>query len=134
MTIDNSGLLVADGVIFAEKENSWTTPASFTLPGKIGVVVIEAKNVGSVGAILASFSNGVVTDESWECTNDNSKNTSNWPKAVTYGNNNGTAVPWAKNLGWRGIHNINENAQWIWSKDSHDQRVVCRKPFGKCNE
>ena len=125
ITIDNGGTLIADGKTFANN-GDWTVHETFTLLSNTTGVVIDATNPGNVGAMLASFSNGVVTDESWQCISSSSKSTQpEWPKAATYGRNDGTTSPWGK------IDNINETAQWIWTSNRYEKSITCRKSFGE---
>lgn len=126
MTIDNSGSISADGKIVVEKTTSWTEEESFSLPGNTRGIVIEGINgKNSPGAILASFSNGIVTDESWECISGDSRNNTTWPKAIPYGSNNANVKPWK-----RAIDNIAANAKWIWTSEKTEVNVLCRKVLG----
>ena len=131
VTIDNGGTLIADGKTFANN-GDWTVHETFTLLSNTTGVVIDATNDPDYyGAMLASFSNGVVTDESWECINSSLKSTqTEWPKAVTYGNNDETTFPWGTILKEK-IANIKETAQWIWTINRYEKSVTCRKSFGE---
>ena len=101
-------------------------------------MTIKAHNPNSVGGILASFSNNVVTDDSWECTvkkdcgsscDDGSFHPA-WGPAVVYGRNDETTTPWYKaNKGK--LNQIESNAQWIWVENKVATAVWCRKTFGK---
>ncbi|CAB4040197.1 Hypothetical predicted protein, partial [Paramuricea clavata] len=96
--------------------------SKFTSPADTqNVTIIAAKNPGSSAAgILASFSNGIVTDDSWRCRKDPS-NLNKWEKASTYRRND-------LNISWnQAISEIKQNAQWIWVKDLSASRVQCKR-------
>ncbi len=136
ITIDNSGSLVIDT---GENRNvvcEWQKAEHFTLRGDTKVVTIKAHNdkgLQDVGGILASFSNNVVTDESWNCTdmimcpreNSDCEGLANWQPAKTYGHNNKKISPWSE------ISKIKQTAQWIWVENKVAKRVWCRKTFGE---
>ena len=135
VAIDNSGSLVTDT---GEKRNvvcEWKTPGRFTLPGDTKVVTIKAHNdhgPDDKGGLLASFSNHVVTDETWQCADMGSctpahcESVAKWKQAKPYGLNVASTWPWYKK-----IPEIAETAKWIWVTDSTATRVWCRKTFSK---
>ncbi len=111
----------------------WWTAEHFTLRGDTNVVTIKAHNDpdNNVGGILASFSNNVVTDESWQCADMSSwpaVTNASWEQAVTYGLN---SDPIGGEKKWTNITEIALSAKWIWVDDSTATRVWCRKTFGK---
>ena len=98
----------------------------FTLPADTKVVTVKAHNSNGKGGILASFSNGVVTDKSWQCADMSlctSKDCSRatWQSPVT--------LHKVKRQGKRSIKV--QSAQWIWASEKTAERVWCRKTFGK---
>jgi hypothetical protein len=140
MTIDNKGTLTTDTGEVYYKSSNWSEAESFTLPGNTKYVIIKALNdPGNVGGILASFSNGVVTDESWECANMSSHESGNcgsepkWHKAKEYGPNNKTISPWGTHLTYlnKTISEIEPRAQWIWITNASATSVWCKKTFSK---
>ena len=109
-------------------------PERFILPEDTQVVTIKAYTFWkSVGRILASFSNGYVTDESWSCANSFScKNSSDdcpslkWNNATTFGKNDESSTTSRK------YHiEIASNAQWIWISYSSATSVWCKRTFSK---
>ena len=86
ITVDNSRRLITDS---GEKRNvvcGWKKVKHFTLCGHTKHVTIKAHNDGGNGGILASFSNKVVTDGSWECADMRSCTAADcapWTKATT---------------------------------------------------
>ena len=112
----------------------WWTTETFTLPGDTKLVTIEAINPGDVGGILASFSNGVVTDGTWQCadmspcTAVECEDSVTWHNATTNGVNSDSTGPWKRRLA-----DIELTAQWIWVDDENAKRVWCKKMFGKLN-
>ena len=132
ITIDNGGSLVVDT---GEKHNLETDREEterFTLPGDTKVVTIKGDNPGGWGGILASFSNGVVTDGTWQCADMSSCTTTDWENSVTwqgaktYGINGENPPPWYTRL-----NDIDSTAQWIWVDNQFAGRVWCKKTFGK---
>ena len=98
----------------------WKTPEDFVVPQNTQIVAITAHTNGShMGGILASFSNNVVTNETWHCmeNGDNEKTeiatTSNLPKPTD--DFSGGAA----------------RARWIWVKNIHATHVACIKTFSK---
>lgn len=79
-------------------------------------------------AILGSLGNGLVTDNSWKCTNSvslgwNMRNyqDDSWPMAASHGPNSAQTFPWGD------FDSIDSNALWIWTNDNvNDFEVYCR--------
>ena len=72
----------------------WRVAQRFTLPVDTNVVTIKGGNdPNNVGGILASFSNDVVTDDTWQCadmslcTSGECESPVTWKDAQTYGVN-----------------------------------------------
>jgi hypothetical protein len=104
-------------------------PQRFVFPEDTQVVTIKARAYG--GLILASFSNDIVTDESWNCTDSSSCpsggcSNPKWENAVTFGKNEDSSTwPWGKHP------EIASSAQWIWINDPFAQSVWCKRTFGR---
>ncbi len=115
---------------------NWKIAQNIALPGNTKYVVIKAHNgPNSVGGILASFSNGVVTNESWQCAdmsscNSNCEHNPKWLPAVSYGLNNEDTYPWGTILR-RHISGIKQTAKWIWVEKAKATSVWCTKTFSK---
>ena len=77
--------------------------------------------------ILASFSNGIVTDGSWKCVGNKPKSSSSgngaWNTLASVGGPNNDPEH----------REISSNAQWIWIRNSPDKTIYCEKTFGKFN-
>ncbi len=141
ITIDNAGNVTTDGDEMYDINDDWKTAENITLPGNTKYVVIKAHNdPGNVGGILASFSNGVVTNnESWQCADMSSCKSAScehkleWLPAVSYGLNNKYTYPWGIILERekRNISEIEQTAQWIWVGNKCAKRVWCKKTFSK---
>ena len=133
ITIDNSGSVETDTGEHRNLVCHWKIPERFTLRGDTKVVTVKAHNdPGNVGAILASFSNGVVTDDSWQCANMdectlNNSECANWQKAKIYCL--GTSCSWDPNM--KDQISEAQSAQWIWVENAEATRVWCKKTFGK---
>ena len=133
ITIDNGGSLMVDAGQKHNLETKWEETERFALPGDTKVVTIKGDNgANSPGGILASFSNGVVTDGTWQCANMSScttpecENSVTWQGAKTYGINGEKPSPWNRRL-----NDIDSTAQWIWVDNNKATRVWCKKTFGK---
>ncbi|XP_028399142.1 uncharacterized protein LOC114522605 [Dendronephthya gigantea] len=137
ISIDNRGLVVTDTGEEHNVSNEWRQPEHFILPGDIQFVTIKARNdPGGPGGILASFSNNVTTDASWECADMKSCQTScgnvrsepAWKQAVTYGQNDNSSTIWYRaNRGK--LDGIESKAYWIWVQNWTATDVWCRKTF-----
>ena len=132
VSIDNKGTIYADGK-FVRNITRWTEASPVTLLANTTCVVIEGKTTGGVGAILGSFSNGILTDESWQCIISNAaKSQLVWPKAKSHARNNiKTDSVWIKKNSNKPVANIDGNATWIWTEKNNEERVTCRRSFGK---
>ena len=84
----------------------------FTLPANTKVVTVKAHNSHGMGGILASFSNNVVTDGSWQCADMSWCNTKDcrvkWERAA--------AGSLERNYD-RKIPGIKQSALWIWAQN-----------------
>ena len=134
VSIDNVGTIYADGK-FVRNITRWTEASPVTLLANTTCVVIEGKTTGGVhdvGAILGSFSNGILTDDSWQCIISNAaKSQLVWPKAKSHApNNNKIGSVWIK-ISKKPIANIDRNATWIWTEKNNEESVTCRGSFGK---
>ena len=130
ITIDNGGSLVVDTGEKHNLETEWWETERFALPGDTRVVTIKGDNPAGPGGILASFSNGVVTDGTWQCadmsscTTTDCENSVTWQGATTYGMNTNHPT-------WYTRPYIDSTVQWIWVDNQFAGRVWCKKTFGK---
>ena len=88
------------------------------------IIKVEKKN-NDDGGMLAEFSNGIVTDSSWHCTEINSTTKSHWPAAREVATNDGSDSQWKSE-----VTGISSNAKWIWTPNSGDKEVWCQKDIG----
>ena len=93
----------------------------FVYPEDTKTVTIKAQ--GRNKGIFASFSNGIVTDESWTCCSDVSG-----PCHSDYEWENASIVT---NASFRRPQEIASNAKWIWISNSRARSVWCKRTFGK---
>ena len=102
MTIDEYGTLIVDTGEEHTLNTNWRETEKFNLPGDTKDVPIKDNNSVYEGGILASFSNGVVADGTWQCadmslcTTTECENSVTWQNATTYGVNGGKPSPWNK--------------------------------------
>ena len=122
-TCDNEMEMFADGVSLGQDKH-WPLATDYVIPGNTRVISVAGVDRGSKFGILGSFSNGLVTDTSWKCSNNfnpgwNSPDfdDSSWPAAkevAKHGDN-----PWGN------IDGIAPTAKWIWTAGDDDD-VYCR--------
>ena len=117
--------------------DKWKVSQNLTIAGDKKVVTIKGYNKKSVGGMLASFSNGVVTDGTWQCANvslctNECENSVTWKDAKTYGLNGNKTYPWGNHR--TAFEEIESTANWIWVNNSLVTKVWCRKTFGKLHK
>ena len=92
------------------------------------VLAVKAVDIGGGAGMLASTSTGLVTDASWKCSGGVEQtgwhlddfDDAAWSQARLIAANDGTF--------WMGVvAEINPAAEWIWSQNSGDDFVFCRK-------
>lgn len=112
--------MFADGTSLGKDNENWIRATVFAIPGNTRVISVMAKAYGFQRGLLGSFSNGLVTNESWKCTDDKylgwnipHLDDSNWPAAVVL----------AKQLTIAGIAST---AKWIWTAGPGVGTVYCR--------
>ncbi len=137
ITIDDSGSMEMETKTKPKEvilvNGNWRLPERFVLPEDTQVVTIKAHNHVFVGGILASFSNGYVTDESWNCayktTCDDSSNSCpnlQWNNATTFLKKYAHSTTWVS-----GRIKFASSAQWIWISSASATSVWCKRTFGK---
>jgi len=103
------------------------------------LLFVSGKASGWIGSIIASLSNGVVTDKTWKCTTslENGWNMRNfdefgWTSAVEHETNSHTSVvlPYGEKT------DIAADAKFIWTTDNYEEKeIYCRKTLvTSCNE
>jgi len=118
-TCDNIMRIYFDGKLVFEDEDheinpyQWKITTTLDIPFGTKVVGISCQDFGLEKGIIASTSNGLVTDNSWLCTSDNVRDwikqgsTAQFQNSVTLGENGDE--PW-------GVRpNIGGSAKWIWA-------------------
>ena len=128
MAVDHKGSLTADpgAQILVSQFSNWKNAENFNLPSDTLYVTIKVgRKNNAIGGILAAFSNGFVTDSSWQCTEISSTTKNPWPAAHVVATNDGSHSRWN-----RIVANISPEAKWIWTSNSGDSEVWCRKSFG----
>ena len=73
VAVDNSVDVYADGTAIGS-HSGWTSGLSLQVPGQTIVLGFKLQNAGGPASVIASLSNGVVTDGSWKCTNQAQSN------------------------------------------------------------
>ena len=97
---------------------------SFYFPANLEVVAIYVKNSGGPAGLIASFANGIVTDNKWKCTTQAIRNwhttgfdDSNWPAATIHGGNSGRLM----------VNRVPSNAKWIGPNYRNANGFYCRR-------
>ena len=110
-------------------ENAW--PRRLVLPKNAQSVTIKVRKYSNqMAGILASFSNGNITDGSWRCVESTNCNwESNSCSSVLWENasvvrNNVVSTP-------ARYPEIASSAKWIWISYHSPATVWCKKTFGK---
>jgi len=82
------------------------------------------RNTGGPGGLIASFANGIVTDNKWKCTTRAIRNwhttgfdDSNWPVATIHGGNSGPSR----------VNRLSTNAKWIGTNYRNADSFYCRR-------
>ena len=89
--------------------SKWTLASTYTIPPGTQLVRVKCYNVHGVGRFMASFSNGVMTDGSWQCAHDG-----------------GTmASPSVLKANGDQVEGISRDASWIWATESGADTVSC---------
>ena len=90
------------------------------------VIAVRGTDEGSYEGILASTSTSVVTDNSWKCSATledgwdlTGFNDAHWENATVVGSHGD--APWGR------FDGIDLTAKWIWTSNSLDDVVYCRK-------
>ena len=117
-----------DGVVLTGDE--WRVAHTVHLV-EVCVLAVKAVNTIYNPGLLASTSTGVVTDASWKCSSGGGAveqtgwhlpgfDDAAWGQARVVAPNDGSVWPSV-------VAGINPTAQWIWSQDSTDDVIYCRK-------
>lgn len=109
-----------DGKSLGEHHCDWKKIKQFLIPGFTKVVSVKGMSASLDSGILGSFSNGLVTNESWKCSlhwflgwSSPDFDDSPWSAAVVvaeYGN----------------IPGIDPAAKWIWTNPRGFDEAYCR--------
>ena len=116
--------MFADGRSLGKDNGMWNRPETFLIPGDTQVISVAGKDSGVKYGLLGSFSNGLVTNESWRCSgvlspgwNSPDFDDQQWPLAVVVANHGDSP--------WGFISGIASKAKWIWTSRQYSD-VYCR--------
>lgn len=120
--------LFADGTSLGEKTYG-DSVAKFFIPSKPQVIAITVERINGQRGFIGSFSDYLVTNESWKCSNEGKSpgfNDTTW----TFPGFSDTHWSYAKNLPGQNNNSkiplgISQKAKWIWS-DGNENEVYCR--------
>ena len=106
--------LFADGISLGRDKDRRTT-TDFVIPGNTKIIAVAAKSFHLHLGIRGSFSNGLVTNSSWKCSDRfhhgwklRGFNDRDWPAAVEIINHQGDGLE-------GNIAGIDPTAKWIWT-------------------
>ena len=124
-TCRDSMELFADGISLGKDNQWWRTATDFVIPGNTKVIAVAATNSRFPPGILGSFSNGLVTNSSWKCSehvnlgwNSQDFDDSNWSAALEikrHGDGPGGYIA-----------GIDPSAKWIWTINPRFRSCYCR--------
>ena len=105
-------------------DGDWKVSNTYLIPGDTRVISVLGQDSGFQYGILGSFSNGLVTNESWKCSSVHSPgwnspdfDDEHWLHGVVVGKHG--VEPWGN------IPGIAQTAKWIWTAGDADE-VYCR--------
>ncbi|XP_068676816.1 uncharacterized protein [Montipora foliosa] len=121
---DDQTWVYGNGRYLGKDNGKWKSPTRFYFPANLQTVAVYVKNNGGPGGFLASFGNGIVTDASWKCTNQNVRNWQTagfddrkWPAAFAYRANSVNIK----------INGIASEAKWIGTRQRNAKGLYCRR-------
>lgn len=111
------------------KKTNGDPVAKFFIPSKPQVIAITVERINGRRGFIGSFSDYLVTNESWKCSNEGKSpgfNDTTW----TFPGFSDTHWSYAKNLPGQNENSkiplgISQKAKWIWS-DGNENEVYCR--------
>ena len=116
--------LFADGISKGKTDDRGRTTTDFVIPSNTKIIAVKAKSFRP--GIRGSFSNGLVTNSSWKCSdrfnhgwNILGFDDGNWPAAVEIPQHHGDALE-------GNIAGIDPTAKWIWTKKQGVDSCYCR--------
>ncbi|XP_020624694.1 uncharacterized protein LOC110062175 [Orbicella faveolata] len=124
-TCRDSMELFVDGISLGKDNGGWRTATDFVIPGNTKIIAVEAKSSHYHPGILGSFSNGLVTNSNWKCSershlrwNSPDFDDSSWPAAwevQRHGDGPGGYIA-----------GIDRTAKWIWTFRQRLGSCYCR--------
>ena len=129
---DDVAIIYIDGTMVGSTSGSmeiWSQEATASARS----IAIHCRNNDGAGGFIASFSNGLTTDNTWRCSHaivdgwyEENFDDSDWDRAYVVQANDGRGQTWSKDNGFP------DNAKWIWrSKIQVNSNSYCR---GKLSE
>ena len=131
-TGDDKMAVYVDGVRAtpsSDNENEWTESSDYPLNACNSLIAISCQDVGGIGGILASTTSGMMTDNTWRCTDEletgwetvGFTESDAWGPANAYDTNDANTEPKTTF-----ISGISPSAEWIWY-GANGQTIYCRK-------
>ena len=132
MLTGNDNLTVyVNGQYCGQNGGYWSVAKWFSFPHQTRVVAVVVNNIpGGYGAFLGVFSNGVVSDDMWRCSETGqldqewatvSFDDTSWSRAVTWQNNSGALE----------VEGIPTNVHWIGVRNRIADKFICRRRFNE---
>ena len=132
-TGDDKMAVFVDGVRATpsnDNENEWTESSDYPLNACNSLIAITCQDVGGIGGILASTTSGMMTDNTWRCTDEletgwetvGFTESDAWGPAYAYDTNDANTEPKTTF-----ISGISPSAEWIWYGSYSGTTIYCRK-------
>ncbi|KAK6173566.1 hypothetical protein SNE40_016991 [Patella caerulea] len=129
-TCDNSMQFYADGVLYTHtNDNDWTKSSPIRIPDNTQVIAVKCLDLGVVGGIKLSLSNGIRTDRTWKCSA-----THQYGWETPQFDDRGWSYAVSSHFNWGSQPAaLNGKADWIWTNIfwGRDTTVYCRKVIGR---
>ena len=108
----------------SDLQNTW----SHQVTANASTIAIHCHSEGGDAGLIASFSNGLTTDNAWRCSHvsvdgwhEENFDDSDWDRAYVIQANDGRGETWSKDNGFP------DNAKWIWeSRIQSNSDSYCR--------
>ena len=123
LTADDQATIWVNQVLVTKplNNNIWNKAQNYEFPECLRVIAVAITNNGGPGGLLASFDNGVITDNSWRCSEtvplhqwtSFDFDDSVMPRATVYG-------------GHSLISTISPKAFWIGTGNPNAPKMFCR--------
>lgn len=131
---DIANSIYVDGQLVGNTTD-WTHTWTYDIADDVKIIAVNCQNIGNWGGLIASFDNGLTSDNTWRCSSNNEAgwydedfDDSNWNIAYVIEDNT------SGNGGWNYDDDFPERAKWIWKDGNYYYETThsyCRGKLGK---